>query len=240
MRLHFRDHNGKYNTSGDRVQPPFPGLAFCAYHEAVEWSKEKDKIPPFINKDGDCLKLELPPKAGEQKIIRVSHPFDEKSNAEFWVLFKPAASFLCGWDSYPEHVDSSAFVKCKILDVFSNDADNAWVRVDIMDSILFSDVLHKIPEQKETRSIFNEIYAFEWCSIMALGEWLYYENYDGEDYMGSWILMRKVENKVHVLALGGANFEQEDVFLGNMVLSQKTYDELIVNCAHSAITVNFP
>jgi hypothetical protein len=235
-------------SNGDNGIVSYSKFNIAGYQSpCVDWSDYQDKIPP----DNECkwwMRSDKTPKFGERRIVYVKHPFRETDEKDFWTFYQPAHTSVNGMDECMEEIDSSAFVKCKLLKILSLEGNQAWLQVLVTEVILLKDAQDLIPLQYEKSSFLkNEKPSFlkKLCGFKTYeessflkklccynpyyyrvyGRWEYY--FGGlEGDMGNWFVIYKNDLDVRLISFGEWMFHQESAYLGNLVISEETYQRL--------------
>jgi len=213
---------------GGNLISAFPEFSVAGYDEVVLWSQMADEIPS-VDKNNYWLLAEKAPAIGEKKVVSVCHPFRETLNTEFWTLFKPARSAQDGWSVNVEEIKFSAFVKCCAIKILEKSDLRAWLQVEVTDLLTLRDTRERLPAVDEENPLFRRLYSFENCQLISDGKFQYYFG-DSQGDLGNWLVLERVSGNVHVLALGEWNYHQFSSFSGNIVLNEKTYDNILIRC----------
>ncbi|WLQ16517.1 hypothetical protein O5O45_11360 [Hahella aquimaris] len=200
------------------------GFAIAAYDGVIDWSDYTDEIPP-LNDNKWWMRSEKTPMPGESQMINVGHPFNENTDTAFWTLYMPACSSVNGWDEHPEEIDASAFVKCQIESVLANTEQQAWLKVKVLETITFAEVLNKMPQTEEGLPIVNNTYQFEAFDLERLNDWMYFSGGDQGD-LSHWMLIKEVGEGARLVAFGEWNFHRQCAYLGNISISDETLQTL--------------
>ncbi|ENW94682.1 hypothetical protein [Acinetobacter dispersus] len=201
------------------------GFDIIGYEVCVEWSESLNSIPEK-NENGWWMRLDKMPSLSENRVIHVQQPFNEDIGALFWTLYAPALSSLNGYEEYMEEIESSAFVKCKIESVlFSNDIE-AWLKVSINEVKPLTEFSNLLPQRQEEISIWSLIYDLENDYIARYKDWIYYSGQAQGD-LGNWLIIKMIEQKPYLVALGEWTFHQDAAYMCNMLLSDKSYARVL-------------
>ncbi len=203
-------------------------FSIAGYDDVVLWSDLASEIPQ-ANESGWWSRSDKLPQIGEERVVNVRHPFNEALNGEFWTLYTPALSSINGWDEHPEEIEQSAFIKCRATNILAQTETEGWVQVEVMDCIRLNEVTRKFSAKNEPHPLFQRIFEFPSRIIQSFGKWqLYQGNAQGD--LGNWLLIELVNDKPHVVAIGEWSFHQNVAYLGNVVLMDRTYQEMVERC----------
>jgi len=208
----------------------FPEFPVSAYdQEVIAWSQLEGEIPA-LNKNNHWLLSDSAPDVGEKRVVGTCHPFNENLGTDFWTLFVPSRSVLDGWAESIEDIDRSAFVQCQVLKILEKSEHRAWLQVKVTDRIMLGDTLHQVPAVLELSPLFRRMYKFEHCQLLNSGNLQYYFG-SSQGNLGNWMVLEQCGDRVHAIALGEWNFHQHSAFSGNLILTEKTYDDIVNRCA---------
>lgn len=203
----------------------FEDFYASAYSDSVVlWSQVEDKIPE-LNKNDFWLRSEHAPSIGDSWAVSVCYPFNQDAGAEFWTLYVPAGSSLNGWAEHPEEIDLSAFVKCKVVKILRERDHQAWVQVHVTDRVMLSEATERVPVVEEVSPLLGKLYTFDHTNVLNFGGWQLCQG-DGQGDLGNWLLLKEIDNKPHIIAMGEWGFHQQVAYLGNVRLTDKTYNEI--------------
>ncbi|ABC29993.1 hypothetical protein HCH_03233 [Hahella chejuensis KCTC 2396] len=200
------------------------GFPIAAYDGVIDWSDYTDEIPP-LNDNNWWMRSEETPVPGDSRVINVRHPFNESAAEAFWTLYTPACSSINGWEEHLEEIDASAFVKCQIERVLSYTEQQAWLKVKVLETITFVEVLNKTPQTEEGLPIVNNTYQFEAFDLQRLNDWMYFSG-SAEGDLGNWMLIKQVDGEARLIAFGEWSFHQQCAYLGNISISDETLQTL--------------
>lgn len=199
-------------------------FSISAYDDVVQWSNCTDEIP-HINENNWWELSDITPKPEEYRVVCVSHPFNESLHGVFWTLFMPSLSSMNGWEDFPEEIDSSAFVQCKLEKILTYGEEKAWLQVKVTRTIMLSEVTDVLPEVVESLPIVENTYKFDYFDRENLRDWLYY-NGGAQGDLGHWMLVKEINGEARLIAFGEWSFHQNCAYLGNILLSNKTFKTL--------------
>lgn len=191
-----------------------------AYDEIIGWSDFTGEVPDVDEKV--WLRSEAIPSKGETRIVKAYFPFNfviGKKGEEIWVLFRPAKSYLNGWDSYPQEIESSAIVKIKPMDMLSRSKYEAWINIIVEDVIPLNEMCNRFsakePAQKECWPCWDE---FPKLPELKYGSFsLYSWNVQGD--IGGWYLTTTDGTGIeHLLLYSEWSFHYDNVYCGNIIL----------------------
>lgn len=193
----------------------------------VEWSDFEDEIPPK-NEYNWWMRSEKTPEVAEQRVVFVKHPFSETDEKYFWTFYQPAYTSINGMDVCMEEINSSAFVKCSLLKIILLENDRAWLQILVNEVILIEDAQKLIPVNCEESSFLKKLYNFNPYQYKSYGDWEYYwGNVQGD--LGNWFVIYKNNLDTRLISFGEWMSHQNSAYLGNLVMSEETYQSLVIN-----------
>ncbi|MBE9030641.1 hypothetical protein IQ266_12955 [filamentous cyanobacterium LEGE 11480] len=200
--------------------PHRPEFIAVGYQDNIEWSQAHRKIPAKQGRN-DWPRSQRTPNINEKCVILAKHPFHETLGGEFWVFYEPIDARLNGWDDSLADIQQAAFVKCRITKILRQSAKTAWLQIRVIDRIYLHQAISQIPAQSETECFLDHTFGNRGCGSNTLGEWQYcYGSTEGD--VGHWMILRQVQQQVHLIAYGEWSFHQATAYLGNLVLSEST------------------
>jgi hypothetical protein len=215
-------------SNGDNGISSYSEFNIAGYQSPrVEWSDSQDEIPAE-NEHNWWMRSEKTPEVGEKRIVSVTHPFRETDEKDFWTFYQPAYTSINGMDVCMEEINSSAFVKCRLLKILSLDNNQAWLQVLVDEVIFIKDAQDLIPLQHEKSSFLGKLYDFNPYYYTPYGNWEYYFG-NAEGDLGNWFVIYKNELDVRLISFGEWMFHQESAYLGNLVIAEETYHSLVKN-----------
>lgn len=122
------------------------GIHDIAYHMPwVEFNENEMDLP--IDKRKWFIS-DVPPEVGNKRILRVQIPFDEESGGIFTNIFETAQMYLNGWEfaDHPEDIYKASAVLCRLDEVIWSDDFSAFINVEILNVVPFSQLYKVIPE----------------------------------------------------------------------------------------------
>jgi hypothetical protein len=183
-------------VSGGRANE-YRGYAALVAADEVQWLAPGESLPA----DEHWLRAEHAPVPGAEclvKLARSAAPFT--AGQERWLLFVPALGALNGWDSYPETILASAFVRGRVQAVERTDPkapDDNWLRLDILDVVSFGAI-----EQQFTPRALARLDTWQ----LSTGAFTRYQDWElwwaPHDDAGYWLLARLRNDGAHIIAAG--------------------------------------
>lgn len=191
------------------------GFSDLAYDDICEWSDFSEN-PPELEEDHWERAVRVP-EIGETRLIKVVFSFSFETGESFKLLFRPAWSFFNGWEEYPEELEQSAIVTCKLTSIKESNEYSAWATVRIEDVIMLKDICKRYPEQYTE----NRLEDFDVTRVqfedLQYQNWEYY-SWNAQGDCGEWKLIYQDENGIrHLILLGEWSFHGRDVYIGNIV-----------------------
>ncbi len=181
------------------------------YDNIIEWSDflEDDILPDISEKI--WARSDTLPKESSVRIVKAQPNFSFVVGEAFWTLYSPALSIINGWDDYPEDIEKSALVRCRLKEVIDYDEYCAWVAVTIKKVILFNDIVNEYPEKIISTNYLESVSIYGTTYLLEYGDWLYFDC-SAQGDIGSWCLVKKNEDNYHLVLYNEWGFH-EDFFL---------------------------
>lgn len=193
--------------------PVRPNTIKSAYFDMTEWL-DIGVIRPKLSEKGWPRGNHVP-TIGEKRTIKVRHPFKFNIHDEFCTFFMPALSSLNGWDSYPEEIDNSAIVCCKLVSIYELSEYEAWVEVEIMNSYKISVIAEKEIKFSYDNFFLEDYSVFESIFVLEYENYIYVSaSIEGD--IGAWSLIYKENEKYKLLLHSEWNVYQDIVYYTNM------------------------
>ncbi len=168
------------------------------------------------------LHSNIVPRPGDDRHVKVSHPFAAVSDELFWLMFVPGFSGPDGWADNPETIASSAFVLCRLAKVVKRAASWAWFAVAIDDVLAMPEIERRftarfgqLPQTERHQTVVRT--SFEGWELIAGSS---------EGDVGLWLLARRAQQSIHLLAEGRWSFHEDVVRAGNLEISGKQWERL--------------
>ncbi len=208
----------------------------CSYSEfnisgyqspTVEWSDSQDEIP-LENECKWWMRAEKTPEVGEQRIVSVTHPFGETDGKDFWTFYQPAYTSINGMDVCMEEINSSAFIRCRLQKVLSIENNQTWLQILVNEVISIKDAQYLIPAKYEESSFLKNLYDFNPYYYKPYGNWEYYFG-NAQSDLGNWFVIYKNDVNIRLISFGEWMFHQESAYLGNLIITEETYQVLAEN-----------
>jgi hypothetical protein len=215
-------------TTGDNVIQHYSEFNIAGYTSpTVEWSDFQNEIPSE-NEYKWWSRTEKIPEVGERRVILVQHTFRETEEKDFWTFYQPAYTSVNGLDVCIEEIDTSAFVRCRLLKILAFENNQAWLQVLVNEVILIKDAQNTIPLVHEDSSFLKKVNDFSPYYYLPYGNWEYYFGGD-QSYAGNWFMIYKNEIDVRLISFGEWICSEESAYLGNLVIADSTYHSLMIN-----------
>jgi hypothetical protein len=114
----------------------------------IEWSDFllEEQIPS--DTELHWLRSSIFPKPNDLRIVNIPKSKLAKIEEPFYGLFSPALSFFNGWDCHPEEINQHVLYKAKLVESIRESSDVAWVKLVILESVLFKDIDQLISVKK--------------------------------------------------------------------------------------------
>jgi hypothetical protein len=211
-------------NSGDNGIISYAEFDLAGYGDAIDWSDCEDRIPDRDERKW-WMRSERIPQVGERRVIQVKHPFYETDERDFWSFYQPALTHINGVDLHIEEIDRYAFVRCQLSNILSIDNNQPWVQVLVKEVILLADAPNELPLRSEESAFLEKLYSFSPYYYKPYGNWEYYFG-SAQGDLGNWFFIYKTALDVRLISFGEWSFHQDAAYLGNLVISDKTYKSL--------------
>ena len=207
-----------YHDLNRTVPTGFSGWSY----PAMEWSDFTDEVPPLtqerwrITEEVTKIGSNVLPKVGDIRTVRVMLPFEEEIGNEFYMDYMPISAYLDCLETADEF-EASAVVKCRFTDIISADDFNAWIKVEVLEVIMFSQLAEVFPAYKVTSPL--EDYG-TMCTCTDIdaedGDWkLISWNAQGDIYEGK-VIFTDVRGTDHIVWMNIEDFFTHISYFGNI------------------------
>lgn len=196
----------------------------------MEWSDFKDEVP--TPDTIHWVRSDRPPMKGEVRTVNVHHPFYMAVGEPFWILYTPVLSSLNGWDSHPEEIEQSSFVRCFIERVLDQNESKAWLQVKILDVLMIRDYNMNFPVRDGSNGYLDDFEMFGQPHIFCYKDWLYISA-GAEGDLGVWALVKQVNSQYYMLVYGDWGFHKYNAFGGNILLPNQQIEAWINQAIHN-------
>ena len=194
------------------------------FEAGIEWSDFQSSNLPSLD-EKIWARSSNPPLKGSRRIVMVCYPFQMTVGESFWMLFMPALSYFNGWEEHPSEINSSAFVNCSFEQILSKNDECAWIEIRILDVVLLKETCDIWFDSNgsghlDSFLMFRDIYVLhynEWILISA----------STESDLGTWALIKKKNERHHLIALGEWGFHYDIVYGGNKIISEDELNKLL-------------
>ena len=192
-------------------------------YPGMEWSDFTDDVPPLsqkrwrITKEVTKIGSDVIPAAGQIRTVRVQLPFEEEIGNEFYMDYLPVSAFLDSFDT-AEQFERSAIVKCRFAEIIASDEFNAWIKVEVLDVVMFPQLVKVYSEYKTSETL--EVF-WTMCTCVdtdaADGAWeLMSWNAQGDIYEGK-VIYTDADGVRHIVWLNIEDFFTHISYFGNIV-----------------------
>ncbi|WP_212976730.1 hypothetical protein [Paenibacillus azoreducens] len=197
----------------------------AAFETGMEWSDfQADNLPSLDEKI--WMRSSEPPLPGSSRIVLVYYPFQMTAGESFWMLFMPALSSFNGWDEHPGEIDSSAFVRCVFEQILLQDENRAWIQIKIQNVILLKDACAVWPESDGSGCL-DSFQIFRDNDVLRYNGWMLLSA-STEGDLGTWALIKKKNERHHLVALGDWGFHYDIVYGGNKIIPEEELNKLLI------------
>ena len=123
----------------------------------MEWTDFDEDVPPLTQerrKAGEVTNIfsDNIPVTGETRTVRVKLPFEEEPGNEFYFDYHPASVYH-RWFVTGDDLERSAAVKCRFEKIISADEYSAWIKVKVLDVIMFRELTEVFPAYRTELSL---------------------------------------------------------------------------------------
>ncbi|MCP5015837.1 MAG: hypothetical protein GY938_11310 [Ketobacter sp.] len=191
----------------------------------VQWSDESDS-KPSANDNGSWLRSESTPKPGEKRVVYITAPFSEPEGESFWCRYIPALSHWNGWVEHPEELEKSAFIKCNVLNVIEQSEHEAWVIVSVIESVCLNTALSIYSPKHASIDFIRSLWKIEQGSFHLLGNWIYYDCFDGGSNGYSMLFRISEDGVCHLVNYTETAPHCSASYFGNLIVNKEFIDEL--------------
>ena len=192
-------------------------------YPGMEWSDFTDDVPPLsqkrwrITKEVTKIGSDVIPAAGQIRTVRVQLPFEEEIGNEFYMDYLPVSAFLDSFDT-AEQFERSAIVKCRFAEIIASDEFNAWIKVEVLDVVMFPQLVKVYSEYKTSETL--EVF-WTMCTCVdtdaADGAWaLISWNAQGDIYEVK-VICTDADGVRHIVWLNIEDFFTHISYFGNIV-----------------------
>lgn len=210
-----------YHDINRTVPAGFSGWSY----PGMEWSDFTDEVPPLsqerrrITDEVKKIGSDVIPRTGDIRTVRVTMPFEEEIGSEFYMDYMPISAYLDSFETADQFEDS-AVVKCRFTEIISSDDYNAWIKVKVLDVIMFSQLAEAFPAYKTDESLEDFFTACRCNDIDAddapwkLISW----NAQGDIYEGK-VIFTDAGGIAHIVWLNIEDFFTHISYFGNIIKS---------------------
>ena len=192
-------------------------------YPGMEWSDFTDDVPPLsqkrwrITEEVTKIGSDVIPAAGQIRTVRVQLPFEEEIGNEFYMDYLPVSAFLDSFDT-AEQFERSAIVKCRFAEIIASDEYNAWIKVEVLDVVMFPQLV-KVYSEYKTSETLEDFWTMCTCvdTDAADGAWeLISWNAQGDIYEGK-VIYTDADGVRHIVWLNIEDFFTHISYFGNIV-----------------------
>lgn len=192
-------------------------------YPGMEWSDFTDEVPPLtqerwrITEEVKKIGSNNIPNVGDVRTVRVMLPFEEEIGSEFYMDYMPVSAYLDSFET-ANQFENSAIVKCRFTEIISADDYNAWIKVKVLDVIMFPQLAEAFPAYKTEESLedfgticsCNDIDADD--APWKLISW----NAQGDVYEGK-VIFTDAGGVAHIVWLNIEDFFTHISYFGNII-----------------------
>lgn len=194
----------------------------------MKWSDflPEDNLPSLDNEL--WVWSDKAPEVGEERVVLAHSHFHMTVGESFWILYTPVLSSLNGWDSHPEEIENSAFVKCRLERILVRNEKIGWVSIIIEEVLPLQDHCLQIPP-KDGTGYTDQLVFYGDPSIFQWNEWFFVSS-SAQGDLGAWGLIRKTKENYHLIAMGEWDFHTDIAYGGNLILPEREWEEMLGKC----------
>ena len=189
----------------------------------MEWSDFTDDVPPLtqerwrITEEVKKIGSDIKPKTGDVRTVRVMLPFEEEIGSEFYMDYMPVSAYLDSFER-AEQFEKSAVVKCRFIEIIAADDYNAWIKVKVLEVIMFPQLAEAFPAYKTDESLED---FWTGCSCTDIdaedAPWkLISWNAQGDVYEGK-VIFTDADGIAHIVWLNVEDFFTHISYFGNII-----------------------
>lgn len=208
-----------YHDINQTVPTGFSGWSY----PGMEWSDFTDDVPPLtqerwrITEEVKKIGSDVIPKIGDVRTVRVMLPFEEEIGSEFYMDYMPVSAYLDSFER-AEQFEKSAVIKCKLMKIIAADDYNAWIKVKVLDVIMFPQLADAFPAYKTDESL-EDFWTGCSCTdidaddaLWKLISW----NAQGDVYEGK-VIFTDAGGISHIVWLNVEDFLTHISYFGNII-----------------------
>ena len=203
----------------------YPVYAEIVAADEVQWLAPGAPLPT----EPHWPRAETAPIPGTEHLVKLARsgmPF--AVGQERWLVFVPELAALNGWDSHPDTIPASAFVRAVLRAVERENPilpDDNWLRFDIAEVIRFDQIEQRFPPRPLARL---DTWQLSTGALTRFQDWeLWWAPHDDAGY---WLLARLREDGAHVVAAGewlyGAMKQMSEGWAGHVVLPHAAWRDI--------------
>lgn len=208
-----------YHDINRTVPTGFSGWSY----PGMEWSDFTDDVPPLsqerwrITEEVTKIGSDRLPQIGEIRTVRVKLPFEEKIGNEFYMDYMPVSAYLDSFER-ADQFEKSAVVECRFTEIIAADDYNAWIKVKVLDVIMFPQLAEAFPAYKTDESL---EYFWTGCSCTDIdaddAPWkLISWNAQGDVYEGK-VIFTDTGGIAHIVWMNIEDFFNHISYFGNII-----------------------
>jgi hypothetical protein len=237
------DVRSRFGNNERWKSPSLPAWARIWGFDCAMWGDFDENLPTNTQSPYS----DEAPEAGAKRTMYVYEPFRAVSGDPVWVLYRARDSQSNGWEDRPEDIDSSALVRCDLVEVLNNRVNAAWIAVKVLEVVPLPDLVNRFDESsggeiplapagRVTRSRRGET-SIAPCrnpphSITRTEHWLLLDwNLEGD--IGEWILCRKTVRGYSLVLYGFWALLENYLLAGNRKLSPSELIDLNTYCGEA-------
>lgn len=214
------------NEIPEKIKLNKNNFEIVGFEAGIEWSDfQANNLPSLDEKI--WARSSNPPLKGSRRIVLAHYPFQMTVGENFWMLFMPSLSYFNGWEEHPSEINSSAFVQCCFEQILSRNEECAWIEIRILDVVFLKEACDVWSDSDDTGCM-DSFHMFRDIYMIHFNEWLMFSaNTQGD--LGTWALIKKKNERHHLIALGEWGFHYNIVYGGNKIISEDELNKLLLS-----------
>ncbi|MEQ6353425.1 hypothetical protein ABNX05_02215 [Lysinibacillus sp. M3] len=212
------------NKIPDKLELIKNNFEVVGFEAGIEWSDFQASNLPSLD-EKIWARSNNPPLKGDRRIVMVRYPFQMTVGESFWMLFMPALSYFNGWKEHPSEINSSAFVNCSFEQILSRNDECPWIEIRILNVVLLKEACD-IWSDSNGSSHLDSFQMFRDIYVLHYNEWILISASTESD-LGTWALIKKKNERHHLIALGEWGFHYDIVYGGNKIISKDELNKLL-------------
>lgn len=207
--FHCRPCNEDFREDTSKL-PSWASFALC---DATRWLPLPALAPTWSS-------LETAPIVNGKYLLEVFPPFvfPERSYTP-WIIFTPPLSHANSWHDSPDEIPLSSFVRVSLVDVLSVDENSARLKVRVLETIPFTELVTAFPPQPSAHSLpYSFLHQEDIAKSTTTFEDFAFVDCDFQGDVGEWAIFQRWESRWRLLALCYWDHHKNIVHVGHKML----------------------